>query len=113
MQKFMIIILSLLLTFGLAGCNQHKQLTLNKVIALSEKGNELTWSDFEQYESVQTGSGLFILKYDIDDVFALIIGGAGTGSPPMYIRLVLKEDFGKYVDIRTGDVKSFIDANMK
>lgn len=92
----------------------ENKLTLNRVIELSAKGNELTWSDFAQYESIETGSGLYILVYDIDEIFQLIIGGSGrTEEPPMYIRLVLKEDWDSYADVRTDDIHTFIEANGK
>ena len=91
----------------------ENKLTLNRVIELSAKGNELTWSDFAQYESIETGSGLYILVYDIDDTFQLIIGGGNTEEAPMYIRLVLKEDWDIYADVRTDDVHNFIETNGK
>ena len=92
----------------------ENELTLNRVIELSAKGNELTWSDFAQYESIETGSGLYILVYDIDNTFQLIIGGSGdTEETPMYIRLALKENWDTYIDIRTEDVQEFIVTHSK
>ena len=90
----------------------ENKLTLDRVIELSAKGNELTWSDFAQYESIETGSGLYILVYDIDDTFQLIIGGSGnTEETPMYIRLALKDNWDTYIDIRIEDVQSFVDRH--
>ena len=92
----------------------ENKLTLDRVIELSAKGNELMWSDFAQYESIETGSGLYILVYDIDDTFQLIIGGSGnTEEPPMYIRLALKENWDNFIDIRTENVQEFIDTHSK
>ena len=92
----------------------ENKLTLDRVIELSAKGNELTWSDFAQYESIETGSGLYILVYDIDDTFQLIIGGSGnTEETPMYIRLALKENWDTFIDIRTENVQEFIDTHSK
>ena len=90
----------------------ENKLTIDRVIELSAKGNELTWSDFAQYESIETGSGLYILVYDIDDTFQLIIGGSGnTEETPMYIRLALKDNWDTYIDIRIEDVQSFVDRH--
>ena len=90
----------------------ENKLTLDRVIELSAKGNELMWSDFAQYESIETGSGLYILVYDIDDTFQLIIGGSGnTEETPMYIRLALKDNWDTYIDIRIEDVQSFVDRH--
>ena len=96
------------------GLNRKEQLFIDNVIELSAKGESLTWSDFAQYECVETGSGLYILLYDIDDTFQLIIGGNGnTEETPMYIRLALKIDIDTYVDVRSGmtAVKAFYEAN--
>ena len=92
----------------------ENKLTLDRVIELSAKGNELMWSDFAQYESIETGSGLYILVYDIDDTFQLIIGGSGnTEETPMYIRLALKDNWDTFIDIRTENVQEFIDTHSK
>ncbi len=80
-----------------------EKLTLERVIELSEKGEELTWSDFAQYESIETGSGLYIRVYDIDENFQLMIGGGAPTSEPMYIRLVSKHNQHNYVDITNID----------
>lgn len=85
-----------------------EKLTLNEVIALSQKGYSLTWSDFEKYEYEETGSGLYIRLYEIDGQFRLAIGGGGPDSEPMYIYLALGDDLDTRIDIRDGGVKEFI-----
>ena len=96
------------------GLNVKEQLFIDNVIELSSKGESLTWSDFAQYECVETGSGLYILVFEIDDTFQLIIGGNGKmEDAPMYIRLALKENWDTYIDIRTEDVKAFVDIHSK
>ena len=88
--------------------NEKLDLTLERVIRLAEnKGEELTWSDFQMYNAIETGSGLYILVYEIDETFDLMIGGVPTSSP-MYIRLVTKSDRDVYIDIRSEDVEAFI-----
>ena len=84
-------------------------LSLNDVIMLSGKGEELTWADFEGYAHIDTGSGLYINKFDIDTQYSLWIGGVPEGLP-MYIRLLCNVD-EEYIDIRTDDVTEFIQAH--
>ncbi|MBQ7974633.1 MAG: hypothetical protein IJ300_02980 [Clostridia bacterium] len=93
--------------------NEKLDLTIERVIRLAEsRGEELTWSDFQMYNAIETGSGLYILVYEIDETFDLTIGGVPNSSP-MYIRLVTKADRGNYIDIRTEDVEKFISENRK
>lgn len=88
------------------------RLSLNDVIILSQKGHELTWSDFDQFEYMETGFGLYIRVYEINDMFRLMIGGNHPeGYPdkdPMYIYLTLVEDKEIKIDIRDGGVTEFI-----
>ena len=89
-----------------------KTLSLNDVIMLSQKGYDLTWSDFEQFEYIETGFGLYIRVYEINELFQLRIGGNHPiGYPdkdPMYIYLTLANDTDKKIDIRDGGVTEFI-----
>ena len=119
-KKLIATVLSLVFVFSLVGCKQQdvkeqsdKILTLDKVVELSAKGEKLTWSDFEQYESIETGSGLYVLVYEIDENFDLWIGGTSTEERPFYIRLLTKSNTGNYIDIRTDDVNEFIKSNKK
>lgn len=81
-------------------------LSLNDVIILSQKGYDLSWTDFEEYNYIETGSGLYIRMYEINSRFSLGIGGAGPNSEPMYIYLT--EEDGARIDIRDGGVTEFI-----
>ena len=85
-------------------------LTLENVLTLAQKGDALTWADFARYSCIETGSGLYILVYDIDEDFSLWIGGV-PGETPMYIRLVTNADQDVYADIRTEDPAAFIAAH--
>lgn len=87
------------------------KLTLEDVLSLSKKGDALTWSDFEQYAYIETGSGLYIRVYEINEMFELWIGGAGPDSDPMYIYLSLAEALDTRIDIRDGGVEAFISAD--
>ena len=84
-----------------------KQLTLDDVITLSAKGQDLTWEDFYEFESIETGSGLYIRVYEIDEIFELWIGGASPIGRPMYIYLKAN-DLDTRIDIRYDNVENFI-----
>ena len=114
MKKWVILVLALVCVLGLVGCSQQEEkqqsnniLTLDKVIELSSKGEELTWSDFEQYAYEDIGSGLYIYRYDIDSNYELRIG-VSPSVEPMFIRLVSKANQDNYIDIRTENVQDFI-----
>ena len=84
-------------------------LSLNDVIILSQKGYDLTWSDFAHFNYIETGFGLYIRRYEINELFHFSIGGAGPNSKPMYMHLgVNGEDPNAYIDIRDGGVTEFI-----
>jgi len=86
-------------------------LTLNDVITLSKKGAALSWADFEEYSYIETGSGLYIRVYKINETFELWIGGGSPDRDPMYIYLALSGDIDTKIDIRDGGVAEFIDEH--
>ena len=116
MKRLIGLLLVLVFVMGVFGCSKPEpdpnQLTLDKVVELSAKGEELTWEDFKQYHGVECGSGLYIVRYEIDDDYELVIGGTTATGTPMYINLVRKdsEDEPGFIDIKTEDVQAFIDA---
>ena len=83
-------------------------LSLDDVVTLSKKGYDLTWSDFDQYRYIETGSGLYIRVYEINEMFELWIGGSWTDEDPMYIWLTMADDLDTRIDIRDGGVEEFI-----
>ncbi|MBR6654881.1 MAG: hypothetical protein IKL27_09165, partial [Oscillospiraceae bacterium] len=78
-------------------------LQLHHVIKLAEKGYELGWEDFDNFDYYETGSGLYIRVYEIDETFSLHIGGSSPqiDMEPMYIYLVAN-DLDTRIDIRDG-----------
>ena len=86
-----------------------KQLTLDDVIELSSKGEELVWEDLAEFKGVETGSGLYIVTYRIDDNFELMVGGTAATGKPMYAYLTYGD--GEHVDIMTEDAKAFISGH--
>lgn len=96
----------------------ERLLTLEEILALSEKGDSLTWSDFDEFAYTGTGSGLYIRFYETDSPFTLWIGGGSPGEKPMYIYLQAPETTAATVgqepdriDIRDEDAESFIRAH--
>jgi len=89
----------------------NRKLSLNDVIMLSQKGYDLTWSDFDQFKYIETGSGLYIRVYEINEMYELWIGGSWIDEDPMYIYLALADDLDTRIDIRDGGVTEFIGAD--
>ena len=89
----------------------NRNLSLNDVIMLSQKGYDLTWSDFDQFKYIETGSGLYIRVYEINEMYELWIGGSWIDEDPMYIYLALADDLDTRIDIRDGGVTDFIGAD--
>ena len=90
-----------------------KNLSLSDVITLSDKKDNLTWSDFEEFRYIETGSGLYIRHYEIDEMFSLLIGGSGPDEEPMYIYLHASDEWDFQIDIRQSDVEAFINEHQK
>lgn len=83
-------------------------LSLYDIIILSQKGEDLTWSDFDGFDYKEIGSGLYIRAYGINELFSLWIGGGSTDDRPMYIYLRTNTEAEDKIDIRTDDVVDFI-----
>lgn len=84
-----------------------RKLTLEDVIEISKKGENIDWADFEEFEYKDIGSGLFVYKYDINDEYHLLMGGAQS-SKPLYVYLVHKTK--KQIDIRYENIEEFLAA---
>ena len=97
--------------YGIKVALETSKLSLNDVIMLSQKGYELSWSDFEQFKYIETGSGLYIRVYEINEMYELWIGGSWIDEDPMYIYLALADDLDTRIDIRDGGVTEFIGAD--
>ena len=87
----------------------YHKLTLDDVSRLSEKGDELSWDDFANFKYIETGSGLYIRLYEINNDYSLSIGGAGPASVPMYIYLTYLKAPYERIDIRQNSVRDFIE----
>ncbi len=89
---------------------EDRKLTLDDVVILSQKGNALNWSDFERYQGREVGSGLYIIRYEINELFDVLVGGVPEATP-MYIYLRVNSESEDCIDIRTEDVSTFIEAH--
>ena len=87
-----------------------RKLTLDDVVMLSQKGDALSWSDFERYQGREIGSGLYIMRYEIDELFDVLVGGV-PDETPWYIYLRVNNEADDRIDIRTEDVSTFIEAH--
>ena len=82
-------------------------LTLEKLLEIcSGDCSKLSWSDFEQYESREVGSGLYILKYSIDDKYDLFIGGV-PDEDPWYMTFGISVAYSS-IDIREGGLEDYL-----
>ena len=86
------------------------RLTLDDVVTLSKNGNALSWPDFERYQGWEVGSGLYIMRYEIDELFDVLVGGV-PDETPWYIYLRVNNEADDRIDIRTEDVSAFAEAH--
>ena len=119
MKRIFIATLCIFLTLTIVGCTKQdfdsaKTLTRIDVLELSEKGENLTWGDLKSFKHGRDiGSGLYIVVYDIDDKYGLMVGG---GAPiedehPAYAYLINKTAEQKIdiiVDIMKENPNSFL-----
>lgn len=88
-----------------------KKLTLSDVVTLSKKSYNLTWDDFKEFNYAETGSGLYIRAYNINEMFTLYIGGTDPQKDPWYFYLEANDGSGERIDIRDGNVDEFISTH--
>ncbi len=91
-----------------AVCDSVRPMTIEDVIRLSKKGDSLTWEDVELYAHTETGSGLYIWRFEINEMFSLLVGGSGIDAKPMYIKLIANDGSDTYIDIRDGGVEEYV-----
>lgn len=84
-----------------------QQITLDDVIRLSKKKQDLSWDDFEKYQYKEGGSGLYIRCYEIEPQWKLFIGGGDLEEKPLYINLENSRTGGSF-DIRENDLEFIV-----
>lgn len=87
-------------------------LTREEAVAIFEKNDSPTWSDFAQYRSQDIGSGIFILKYEIEieddaNLFLYLYGPYLNEDPE---RIEIETAYTRRIDI-TDPLFDFLLAN--
>jgi len=90
----------------------EKELTIGILKELSEKGYDISWSDFEKYENYKVSSeqsdGFAVYTYEVDNgKYVLEIGGRKS-EPPYYIQLRSTDGKGKSVDVRYESIDDLV-----
>lgn len=75
-------------------------------------GEDLTWDTFAPYWNKDVGSGLYILRYPIDEDYCLVISGASMEEPPEKIILEAVHSPENYIDIKTESIDDFITSGV-
>ena len=82
-------------------------LTMQMLEALAKKGDVLTWEDFTPFDGEDVGSGLYIMRYDIDERYYVLVGGV-PNEKPLYIMLCDALSADRSIDVRTDDIEAFL-----
>lgn len=88
-----------------------KKLSPDDVIILSQKGNDLTWHDFDGFAYTEGITGMYSRVYEINEIFSLILAGSRDDEKPQYIRLNAGSIPGNFIDIRSENVAEFINSH--
>ena len=118
MKKYIALVIALICAFGLCGCASEepkRELTIDELKVIAEKGEDISWSDFEPYIcSFEGGSGIIYRTYHIGEEYVLTI----TGWPGGYVGSIelstvvladgsTKEEYRR-IDIRTESIEDFL-----
>lgn len=63
-------------------------ISLHELKSLSEKGTLLSWNDFDKYPFEDTGSGVYIRKYQIEGGGQLLVRGKSLEHQPEQMSIV-------------------------
>ena len=89
--------------------NDLSKLTMESLTELvSTHGEELSWAHLEQYYFFESGSGLYIRVYEINDNYQLWIGGPGPLVEPYYVYLIRGGNLDDCIDVRYENIHEFI-----
>ena len=90
-----------------------KHLSVSEVISFANKGNDLTWFDFEPYAGDWHGIGMYthVCEYDLDAGYYLLVEGNPPEKPD--IVKLYRKDVDKSIDIRTGDINAYLGETLK
>ena len=94
--------------------HQQRQITVDDIVSLSKKGDDLTVADFASFKGEDIGSGLCVMKYEVtgkENQYYLLVGHDGTSEKPVYAKLVNIENDGKWdeIDIRSEEFQNAVE----
>jgi len=121
MKKMIAFGLVLICILGLSGCKTDDIIetfpdlnmgTLKSLVDIyNEKDKEMSWETFAPYYYKEEVDGdTYIRRYSVDKDFFLIIEGNNAEETPMHMKLVLRNDPNKYIDIRYESIDDFLNA---
>ena len=116
MKKFIALVIAFVCAISLIGCSSEevkRDLTIDELKVIAEKGNNISWSDFDPFiYSSEGGSGILFRTYPVGDNYVLHVGGSPDGI--VYARLSTKGEVGdsadgfREIDIMTQSIDKFI-----
>ena len=86
----------------------QRQMTLEDVRTLAEKGAALTWGDLEGFACTETGSGVYIRIFDVEGGYTLSAGGGSPNAEELLMYVYFSAGKGPYIDLRSGDLEAFL-----
>ena len=116
MKQFIALVVAFVCAISLIGCSfkdMKRDLTLDELKLIAEKGDNISWSDFDPFiYSYEGGSGILFRTYPVGDNYVLHVQGWPDGI--MSVILSTKVEVGdsadvhREIDIRTQSIDKFI-----
>ena len=119
MKKYIALVIAFVCVLGLVGCSSEepkRELTIDELKVIAEKGENILWSDFEPYiYHFRAGSGIITTSYLIGEEYILTIAGwpdAYISSIRLSTAVKVGESTDEYreIDIRTESIDDFING---
>lgn len=85
---------------------KESSLTLDDLKLIAKKGDSVSFEDFSPYDGQDIGSGLYIMSYQMESPYSVLVGGV-PGEKPMYVELYDNKT-QKHIDIRQENIEEFI-----
>ena len=87
--------------------SEKREMTLEDLRTLAAKGDSLLMEDLKNFNGTDVGSGLYILQFEVEGGYTLLVGSAAPRGKPFYAILNVP-GFEGSIDIRNDDVGGFI-----
>ncbi len=117
MKKYIALVVAFIFVLSLVGCSSDepkRELTIDELKVIAEKGENISWSDFEPYiYSLEGGSGIHFRTYPIGDEYVLHVEGGLPDwilSVRLSTKVVVDGSLNGYreIDIRTESIDEFL-----